>query len=80
MKGIIKNMPEGKSFCFIRGTNGAEIFLHRSDFTGHWDDLVEDFNRAPKGEGIEVTFEMLNTPKGPRASQCRRLDFPNEAV
>jgi len=79
MKGTIKNMPSNKTFCFIKGRNGAEYFLHRSNFQGHWDDLVADFAARDKEEDpIEVTFKIEDSAKGPRANNCRRLDFPND--
>lgn len=77
MKGTIKNMPPNKSFCFIRGTDRVEYFLHRQDFNGHWNDLVADYNNLPKGENIEVTFDVVESPNGPRASSCSRVDYPN---
>ena len=80
MKGTIKNIPPNKTFAFIRATNGAEVFLHKSEYNGHWDDLVADYTERGKDDPIEVTFKMEESPKGPRAAQCSRIDHPNQAV
>ena len=76
MKGIVKNVIANRNFGFIRANfNNIEYFFHREDFNGHWDDLVADLNRK---ERIEVEFEETKSWKGPRASEVRRLDFPNQ--
>lgn len=74
MKGIVKNVVANRNFGFIR-CSGNEYFFHREDFSGHWDDLVEDIN---KKERVEVEFEEKQSPKGPRAHNVRRLDWPNQ--
>jgi hypothetical protein len=51
----------------------------RQDFNGHWDDLAEDFARGKK-EPIRVTFEETFSPKGSRAANVRRIDWPNNAA
>ena len=77
MNGIIKSMIDGKNFGFIRDAKGIEYFFHQEDFDGHWSDLVFDYHN---GAGdIEVEFEPRDTPKGKRADNVSRLDFPNSA-
>lgn len=77
MKGIVKNIVQGKSFGFISvDTTRTELFFHREDFNGHWDDLVAD--HANGKHKIPVEFEQVNSPKGPRASNVKRIDFPNQ--
>lgn len=53
-----------------------EYFFHRDDFSGHWNDLCEDFFKGP----IEVTFEPDLTDKGLRARNVSRTDYPNQAA
>ncbi len=74
MNGIVKNVIGAKQFGFIRNEQGVEYFFHKDDFNGHWDDLVDDVTNQDK---IPVTFEAKDTPKGPRAANVERLDFPN---
>lgn len=73
MQGTVKNIVVKRAFGFIKA-DGKEYFFHRDDFTGHWDDLVEDWNNK---EQIPVEFEVTPSPKGPRASKIRRTDHPN---
>jgi cold shock CspA family protein len=80
MKGIIKKLvPEkGYGFISIGGSNHRdEYFFHQDDFIGHWNDLVEDYHIMEK---IEVEFLGGSTPKGLRASNVTRLDYPNQAA
>lgn len=72
MHGIVKTVTE-RNYGFIKASNGGEYFFHKADFNGFWEDLVKDFRRMK----IEVTFEVAESPKGPRAAGVRRLDYPN---
>lgn len=79
MLGKLKTVNE-KGFGFIQGDNGTEYFFHRSGFNGHWDDLREDFNRKIRQEEFRVEFEFEgDNPKGPRACNVRRTDYPNQS-
>lgn len=76
MEGIIKKIIIPREFGFILDPiTHEEYFFHRDDFTGHWPDLISD-HEGDKGH-IKVSFEKRDSPKGPRASNIRRLDFPN---
>lgn len=77
MEGTIVRMPTDKQFAFVRDENKVEYFFHKSDFNGHWLDLIYDYNRNMK---IGVTFDPVNSPKGPRAENVTRVDWPNTAV
>ena len=78
MTGTIKNIVVKRAFGFIvNPTTRTEYFFHRDDFSGHWDDLVEDWNNK---ETVPVEFEVVSSPKGLRASNVKRIDHPNEAV
>lgn len=78
MKGTVISMPDRKGFCFIKGTNGAEYFLHKQDFNGFWKDLEKDFIESTND--IVITFDAVSAEKGPRATNARRMDYPNQAV
>lgn len=75
MRGRIKKIHTGKTFCFIEAEDKTEYFLHRDSFEGHWADLLEDIDH---GFVVEVEFNPGKSPKGPRASDAKRLDFPNQ--
>ena len=74
MKGKIKKIHTGKTFCFIAAEDGVEYFLHRDSYQGFWDDLLED---TSKGIEIFVEFTPMPSGRGPRASEAKRIDFPN---
>ena len=76
MTGNVKNLVEKKGFGFIRA-EGKEYFFHKDDFKGHWDDLVDDHK---DGQTITMEFEVVQSAKGPRASNVRRTDYPNQSV
>lgn len=76
MIGTVKNVLAGKNFGFIRDSEGVEYFFHREEFNGHWDDLIDDMGNGTKK--IKVQFEPTSTPKGARAVNVSRMDFPNQ--
>lgn len=78
MKGFVKNLTE-RNYGFIKAPNGGEYFFHKADFTGYWEDLVLDWSqyKANRADAIEVTFDITDSPKGPRAANVRRVDHPN---
>jgi cold shock CspA family protein len=75
--GKIKSLQAQKGYGFIDvpGTKD-EYFFHRDDFNGHWQDLVTDYTL---GDRPPVEFEGKSTPKGKRASNVKRIDWPNLA-
>lgn len=76
LKGRVIRVVEEKGFGFISVEgNKKDYFFHMSSFTGHWDDLCKDVGN---NEEVLVNFEERNTPKGMRAENVRRLDYPNE--
>lgn len=74
MQGILKTLVKVKNYGFIKGANGKEYFFHREDFTGFWDDLDKDFSKSAV---VSVEFIEVPSNKGPRASNVKRLDYPN---
>lgn len=74
MNGVVKTVTD-KNYGFIRADGGKEYFFHRADFNGHWEDLYTDFRNKHE---VKVTFEVVESPKGLRASEVHRMDHPNE--
>jgi cold shock CspA family protein len=77
MKGKVKIVIPEKGYGFIRGdVDKVEYFFHRQDFIGHWDDLCTDVSERERNT-VQVEYELVDSPKGPRAANVSRLDFPN---
>jgi CspA family cold shock protein len=66
MKGVVRTITAEKGYGFIRTPDGVDYFFHKTDYTGFWDDLVNDGM-------VEVEFDPAKTPKGPRASNVTRI-------
>ena len=60
--GTVKKVVADRGFGFITAEDGKEYFFHRSGLQASL-----DFDRLVGGE--RVTFEVENSPKGPRATQ-----------
>jgi cold shock CspA family protein len=77
MRGTIKTVKSEKGYGFVMDDDNREFFFHRSEFHGHWNDLVNDF---ADGHKIYVRFEEDRPgDRGPRAKNVVRLDHPNQA-
>ena len=76
MTGTVRNIVVAKAFGFI-SSEGKEYFFHKDDFTGHWVDLVNDYQASR--DAVPVEFDVVKSPKGPRAANVRRTDHPNQA-
>ena len=61
MTGSVKSLSRDRGFGFIRGEDGHDYFLHRSELRGglSFDELKE---------GDRVAFEPRQSDKGPRAA------------
>lgn len=68
MKGYIKKLVMDKGYGFIKNKElGQEWFFHRTGVVGGgkaFDELTE---------GIRVSFEVEDSPKGPRAVSVQRI-------
>ncbi|HEV8335007.1 MAG TPA: cold shock domain-containing protein [Candidatus Polarisedimenticolia bacterium] len=61
--GKIKRLMKDRGFGFIRGNDGQEVFFHQSSLDG--------LSFESLSEGVEVDFEIEQSPKGPRAGKVR---------
>jgi len=61
--GTVKKLVRERGFGFILGSDGAELFFHRSALQGMgYDSLTE---------GQAVEFDVERGDKGPRAANMR---------
>ena len=64
MTGTVKWFNDSKGFGFIEVDDGTDAFVHHQDIQG------EGFKSLTEGE--EVTFDLTQGPKGPKATNVRR--------
>jgi CspA family cold shock protein len=62
--GTVKKIVSDRGFGFITAEDGKDYFFHRDSVEG-----TLDFDRLNGGE--TVTFDVENSPKGPRASRVK---------
>ncbi len=62
--GTVKWFNEKKGFGFITRDTGEDVFVHYSAIS------VDGFKTLNEGEA--VTFEIVDGPKGPQASNVTR--------
>ena len=63
-KGTVKWFNPKKGFGFITSDDGTDIFVHKSDVE------YAGFKKYLE-EGLKVTFEVKETPKGKQAIKVR---------
>ena len=63
--GSVKWFNESKGFGFIAQVGGGDVFVHYSSITG------SGFKTLAEGERVE--FDVTQGPKGPQASNVRKL-------
>ena len=63
MTGTIKRIVSDKGFGFIAASNNTEYFFHSSACASEPFDSLR--------EGQDVTFDVEQGPKGPRAANVR---------
>lgn len=65
-KGRVKWFSDQKGFGFITQEGGPDVFCHFSSIQ------AEGFKTLKEGQAVE--FEVVNSDKGPRASNVLTLD------
>lgn len=60
VKGTVKWFNDSKGFGFIEREGGGDVFVHFSEIEG------EGYKSLREGD--EVTFEVIDSPKGPKAT------------
>lgn len=71
MKGKVIKLVLERNFGFVEGEDKKEYFFHKDDFNGFFKDLAEDMMA---GRSVDVTFQIVPSQKGPRASEVTRVD------
>ena len=64
LNGKVKWFSDEKGYGFIEQEDGSDVFVHHSAILG------SGFKTLREGES--VTFELGETPKGPRAENVER--------
>jgi len=64
-RGKVKWFNENRGYGFLEKEDGENVFVHYSEIE------VQGFKTLIEGE--EVTFEVEETPKGPKASHVVKL-------
>ena len=64
-KGVVKWFNDKKGFGFIEQENGEDVFVHFSSIQG------DGFKTL--AEGQQVSFEVAQGAKGPRATNVTKL-------
>ena len=64
-EGKFKWFNDAKGFGFIEQDNGEDVFVHFS--------AIEADGFKTLAEGEQVTFEVVNGPKGLQASNVRKM-------
>lgn len=64
--GTVKWFSRDKGYGFIHTSSGDDVFAHHSEIAG------DGFRTLRQGE--EVEFEIMTSPKGPKARQIMRVN------
>ena len=62
--GKVKWFNDTKGFGFIVSDDGTDAFVHHTDIEGE--------GHKSLTEGESVTFDLVQDPKGPRATNVRK--------
>ena len=70
MTGTIRNIRDDKDFAFIVSGANRDIFLHKCNFKGDWEEL----RRLHTKGVVTVEFETANGPQGLRAVNVKVVE------
>ncbi len=65
VKGTVKWFNDSKGFGFIASETGSDVFVHFS--------AIQDNGFKSLAEGQEVTFDIVDSPKGPKAANVVKV-------
>lgn len=65
VKGTVKWFNDSKGFGFLEQENGGDVFVHFSAINGN--------GFKSLAEGDEVTFDVVQGPKGLQAANVNRV-------
>jgi cold shock protein len=65
IEGTVKWFNESKGFGFLSREGGPDVFVHHSEIR------AEGFRTL--NEGDRVRFDVVDSPKGPRATNVTRI-------
>lgn len=65
VKGTVKWFNDSKGFGFIASETGSDVFVHFS--------AIQDNGFKSLTEGQEVTFDIVDSPKGPKAANVVKV-------
>ena len=65
IEGTVKWFNDAKGFGFLSQEGGPDVFVHHSEIRG------EGFKSLTEGQ--KVRFEVVDSPKGPRAANVAAI-------
>ena len=65
INGTVKWFNDAKGFGFLSQEGGPDVFVHHSEIRG------EGFKTLSEGDA--VSFEVVDSPKGPRAANVEKI-------
>jgi CspA family cold shock protein len=66
VEGTVKWFNESKGFGFLSQEGGADVFVHHTE--------IKSDGFRTLNEGDKVKFEVVDSPKGPRASNVEKIE------
>ena len=63
--GTVKWFNDAKGFGFISREDGADVFVHFGD--------IQDSGLKSLAEGQQVQFDIVESPKGPKAANVVKI-------
>jgi cold shock protein len=64
-KGTVKWFNESKGYGFIQKEEGGDFFVHYT--------AIQDSGFKTLAEGQQVTFDIVDGPKGPAAANVQKI-------